>query len=105
MTFVSDVDTRSTDMPCSLNTANTSARKPTWCHMPGLSSEMSVMPLRLHTAFTCAVAPDSPVISEPSRSGVCVAYTYKGIWYWRAGSRQRGCSTLAPLVAMSCASS
>ena len=54
VTLVSEVDTRSTDMPCSLNTANTSARKPTWCHMPGLSSEISVMPLRLQTAFTCA---------------------------------------------------
>ena len=54
VTLVSEVDTRSTDMPCSLNTANASARKPTWCHMPGLSSEISVMPLRLQTAFTCA---------------------------------------------------
>ena len=74
VTLVSDVDTRSTDMPCSLNVANTSARKPTWCHMPGLSSEISVMPLRFATAFTCAEpSPTSPVISVPSRSGVCVA--------------------------------
>src|SRR5262245_34930415 len=58
VTLVSDVDTRSTDMPCSLNTANTSAMNQTWCHMPGLSSEISVMPLRLQTAFTCAPGAD-----------------------------------------------
>src|SRR5689334_7701081 len=54
VTLVSEVDTRSTDMPCSLNIWNTSARKPTWCHMPGLSSEISVMPFLVQTALTCA---------------------------------------------------
>ena len=56
VTLVSEVDTRSTDMPCSLKIWKASARKPTWCHMPGLSSDTSVMPFLVHTAFTCAAA-------------------------------------------------
>ena len=37
VTLVSEVETRSTDSPWSLNTAKASARKPTWCHMPSVS--------------------------------------------------------------------
>src|SRR5262250_2742315 len=54
VTLVSEVDTRSTDMPCCLNTWKASARNPTWCHMPGLSRETRVRPFLVHTAFTCA---------------------------------------------------
>src|SRR5204862_6836643 len=66
VTLVSEVDTRSTDMPCCLNTWKASARNPTWCHMPGLSSEMSVMPFLLHTAFTCAPPSLSALSTVPS---------------------------------------
>src|SRR3954462_12110526 len=58
VTLVSEVETRSTDMPCCLKTWKASARKPTWCHMPGLSSETSVMPFFVQTALTWA--PPSP---------------------------------------------
>ena len=106
VTVVSDVETRSTDSPCSLNTANASARNPTWCHIPSVSIEMSVMPFLLHTALTRA--PPSPpvaVMTVPASSGRCVACTDSGIEYCFAGRMQRGCSTLAPLLAISCASS
>ena len=73
VTLVSEVDTRSTDMPCCLNTWKASARNPTWCHMPGLSSEMSVMPFLLHTAFTCAPPSLAALSTVPSRSGAWVA--------------------------------
>ena len=70
VTLVSEVETRSTDMPCSLKTWKASARKPTWCHMPGLSREIRVMPFLVHTALTCA-APSNPsaVRTVPSISG------------------------------------
>ena len=106
VTLVSEVDTRSTDSPCSLITANASARKPTWCHIPSVSIEISVMPFLLQTALTRA--PPSPpvaVMTVPSMSGVGVACTDTGIEYCLAGRMQRGCSTLAPLLAISCASS
>ncbi len=65
VTFVSEVDTRSTDMPWSLKTAKASARKPTWCHMPGLSIETSVMPFLRQTAFTCAApSPGAALITR-----------------------------------------
>ncbi len=76
VTLVSDVETRSIDMPCSLKIWNASARKPTSCHMPGLSSDTSVMPFLTHTALT--LADESAVVAAmcvPSRSGTCVAYT------------------------------
>ena len=41
----------------------------------------------------------------PGSSGRCVAYTAMGICCDFAGRMQRGCSTLAPLLATSCASS
>src|SRR5246127_4199416 len=99
VTLVSEVDTRSTDRPWSLNTWKASARNPTWCHIPGLSMEMSVMPFFEQTAFTCAppmlLSAESTV---PGRSGAWVAYTCSGMPYCRAGRMQRGGSTLAPLV-------
>src|SRR5215831_2669402 len=74
VTLVSEVDTRSTDMPCCLKTWKASARKPTWCHMPGLSNETRVRPFLVQTAFTCAV-PSLPSAEStvPSRSGTWVA--------------------------------
>src|SRR3974390_2447298 len=106
VTLVSDVETRSTDIPCCLNTWNASAKKPTWCHIPGLSIETNVMPFLIAIALTCAAL--SPTLADttvPSSCGACVAYTCNGILYWRTGSTQRGCKTFAPLLAISCASS
>ncbi len=106
VTLVSEVDTRSTDSPCSLNTAKASARKPTWCHMPSVSIATSVMPFLMQTALTRA--PPSPpvaVITVPCTSGIWVACTEIGMAYCLAGRMQRGCSTFAPLLAISCASS
>ncbi len=74
VTLVSEVDTRSTDRPWSLNTWNASARKPTWCHMPGLSIDTSVMPLRIAMALTCApLSAGWALITVPASSGLCVA--------------------------------
>ena len=74
VTLVSEVDTRSTDMPWLLNTWKASARKPTWCHIPGLSIDTSVMPFLVHTALTWAPpsAPSAPS-TVPSSSGAWVA--------------------------------
>ncbi|MBV6417674.1 MAG: hypothetical protein CMLOHMNK_02404 [Steroidobacteraceae bacterium] len=69
VTFVSDVETRSIERPWSLKTWNASARNPTWCHMPGLSSDTSVMPFLTHTALTCASLPPCALTTVPTRSG------------------------------------
>src|ERR1700716_3617243 len=82
VTLVSDVDTRSIDNPCCLKTWKASARKPTWCHIPGLSIETKVIPFLMAIALTCAAL--SATLADttvPSRPGACVAYTCKGIWY------------------------
>src|SRR5690606_2134630 len=72
--LVSEVDTRSTDRTCALKIWKTSARKPTSCHMPGLSIETSVMPRFTHTAFTLAeVSAGEPEMRVPAQSGTCVA--------------------------------
>ena len=106
VTFVSEVEIRSTESPWDLNTAKASARKPTWCHMPGLSIETSVMPRRIAIAFTWApLSAGWALMIVPASSGLCVAKMYSGMRACRAGRMQRGCSTLAPWVAISCASS
>ncbi len=106
VTLVSEVDTRSTDRPWRLKTWKASARKPTWCHMPGLSMDTSVMPLRNAIALTCAPpSAGCELMTVPGAAGLWVAYTCSGMPRWRTGRMQRGCSTLAPLVAISCASS
>ena len=74
VTFVSEVEIKSTDMPWSLKIWNASARKPTWCHIPGLSIETSVMPFLMAMAFTWAALPaTSALITVPSKPGACVA--------------------------------
>ena len=74
VTLVSEVETRSTDTPCSLKTEKASPRKPTWCHMPSVSIESSVMPFLLQTALTRAPPfPPVAVMTVPSRSGWWVA--------------------------------
>ena len=75
--------------------------------MPSVSIESSVMPFLMQTALTRA--PPSPpvaVITVPCElAAVCVACTVSGIAYCFTGRMQRGCSTFAPLLAISCASS
>ncbi len=70
VTLVSEVETRSTDRPWSLNTRKASARKPTWCHMPGLSIETSVMPRLSATALTWApLSAGCALMTVPGWSG------------------------------------
>ena len=106
VTFVSAEPIRSTESPCRLNAANTSARKPTCCHMPTDSIDTSVMPVRALIALTLGAPPaaNGP-ISVPSSAGRFVSFTQSGTRASRNGERQRGCSTFAPVVAISCASS
>ncbi len=52
VTFVSEVDTRSTDTPWFLKHANTSARNPTSCHMSTPPMDTRVSPLREAIPFT-----------------------------------------------------
>ena len=74
VTLVSLVETRSTDNPWRLKTANASARKPTWCHMPGLSIATSVTPFLTQTALTCAASPAGvSLMCVPSSCGAWVA--------------------------------
>src|SRR5262249_10456356 len=89
-----------------LNCANTSARKPTCCHMPTDSIETRVMPLRALIALTLgACSRTSGPITVPSSSGRLVSLISIGTRGSRSGDRQRGCSTLAPVEAISWASS
>ncbi len=74
VTLVSEVEMRSTDMPCCLKIWKASARNPTWCHMPGLSIETSVMPFLIAIALTCAALPATfAEMTVPSSPGACVA--------------------------------
>ncbi len=74
MTLVSEVETESIDRPCRAKTVKASARKPTSCHMPTVSIEISVMPLREEIALTCG-PPAAPTaeITVPGASGRSVA--------------------------------
>ena len=75
VTLVSEVETRSTLSPCCLKTWKASARKPTWCHIPGLSMETSVMPFLRAMAFTRAASAPAgeALMTVPGISGVWVA--------------------------------
>ena len=60
------------------------------------------MPFLIAMALTWAAL--SATLAEttvPSSSGAWVAYTCSGILYCLTGRTQRGCSTLAPLLAIS----
>ena len=75
--------------------------------MPGLSSEISVMPLRLQTALTLRavrrrLARDQRAFEVRRLRGV---HIQRYLVLRAPAAMQRGCSTLAPLVAISCASS
>ena len=74
--------------------------------MPAVSIETSVMLLRTDMALTLGtlLAATGP-ISVPASSGRFVSLIQSGTPACRTGDRQRGCSTFAPVVATSCASS
>ncbi|MNS98272.1 hypothetical protein D3C72_1326360 [compost metagenome] len=104
VTLVSAEPIRSTDSPCFLNRPNTSARKPTCCHMPMPSIDTSTMPLRRLIALTPGTGAALPSMLVPGSSGRSVSRIAIGTPASRHGLIERGCSTLAPVVAISCAS-
>ena len=101
VTLVSDEPIRSTDKPCFLKRANTSARKPTCCHMPMPSIDTSTMPLRRLIALTPGTGSALPSMLVPGMCGRSVSRIAIGTPASRHGLIERGCSTLAPVVAIS----
>jgi len=70
--------------------------------------EISVMPLREEIALTCESPPPAEPAAEitvPGASGRSVQRTWRGMPWRRSGGIERGWSTLAPMLAISCASS
>ena len=104
VTLVSDEPSRSTDSPCSRKMSNTSARKPTCCHMPTVSIDTRTMPPRRLIALTPGTPPATSSITVPGRSGRVVSRIASGTPASRQGPSARGCSTRAPVVVISCAS-
>ncbi len=105
VTLASDEPIRSMDRPCALNRSNTSDRKPTCCHMPMVSIDTSTMPRRELIALTPGMVVADESMTVPGMSGRSVSRIQSGTRASRQGWMQRGCSTLAPVVAISCASS
>ena len=104
VTLVSAEPIRSTDRPWRRKRSKMSARKPTDCHMPTVSIDTSTMPLRRLIALTPGTGAASPSMRVPGNSGRVVSRIAIGTPLTRHGPSERGCSTLAPVVAISCAS-
>ncbi len=104
VTLVSAEPIMSTDSPWRLKRSKMSARKPTCCHMPMLSIDTSTMPLRRLIAFTPGTGSAASSMRVPGRCGRSVSRISIGTPLLRHGRSERGCSTLAPVVAISCAS-
>ena len=104
VTLASDEPIRSTDSPCALKRSNTSERKPTCCHMPMVSIDTSTMPRRELIALTPGTVVADASMTVPGMSGRVVSRIHSGTRASRQGWMQRGCSTLAPVVAISWAS-
>ena len=104
VTLVSDEPIRSTDRPWRLKRSKMSARKPTCCHMPMLSIDTSTMPLRRLIALTPGTVTAQASMRVPGSSGRPVSRITSGTLASRHGAIARGCSTLAPVVAISWAS-
>ncbi len=80
VTLVSEVEMASTEIPWRAKQAKTSARKPTACHIPTVSREISVMPLRVEIALTSGSVPGPDAeITVPGASGRRVQRTCSGI--------------------------
>ncbi len=90
VTLVSAEPIRSTDRPCFLNRLNTSARKPTCCHMPMPSIDTSTMPLRRLIAFTPGTGAALPSMLVPGSSGRSVSRMAIGTPASRHGLIERG---------------
>jgi hypothetical protein len=105
VTLLSDVEIKSTEIPCSRKTLKASARKPTWCHISIDSMETSVMPERLEIAFSCGWSSLGAFeMTLPSHSGRAVHFRYSGMPVARTGEMLRGCRMPPPAEAISCAS-
>ena len=104
VTLVSDEPIRSTDRPWRRKRSKMSARKPTCCHMPMLSMDTSTMPSRRLIAFTPGTVAALASMRVPGASGRMVSRMRIGTPASRQGPMERGCSTFAPVVAISCAS-
>ena len=106
VTLDSEVETESTDRAWRAKTSKARARNPISCHIPSVSMEIRVMPLRDEIALTCgpATGPESE-ITVPGTSGRSVERTCSGMRCRCNGGIDRGWSTLAPMLAISCASS
>ena len=72
--------------------------------MPMPSIDTSTMPLRRLMAFTPGTVRALPSMVVPGRSGRSVSRIAMGTPASRQGLMERGCSTFAPVVAISCAS-
>src|SRR5690606_36405644 len=91
VTLLSDVEMRSTDMPCSRKQSKASARNPTSCHISIDSMESKVMPLRCDTAFRRGMSSsDALETTLPCHSGCIVHFRYSGIPDLRSGEILRG---------------
>ena len=104
VTLVSEEPIRSTDSPCLRYRSNTSDMKPTCCHMPIVSMDTSTTPSRRLIALTPGTLPAPPSMRVPGSSGLRVSRMAMGTPARRHGRIERGCSTLAPVVAISWAS-
>ena len=72
--------------------------------MPMPSIDTSTMPLRRLIALTPGTAATLPSIRVPGSCGRLVSRMRIGTPLSRQGLIERGCRTLAPVVAISCAS-
>ena len=104
VTLVSDEPIKSTDRPWRLKRSKMSARKPTCCHMPMLSIDTRTIPSRRLIALTPGTVAALASMRVPGRSGRSVSRMLIGTFASRHGAIERGCSTLAPVVAISWAS-
>jgi hypothetical protein len=104
VTLVSEEPIMSTDSPWRRKRSKMSARKPTCCHMPMVSIDTSTMPSRRLIALTPGTVATPPSMRVPGRSGRPVSRIAIGTPASRHGPIERGCSTLAPVVAISWAS-
>ena len=106
VTLNSEEERRSTEKPWFLKVVKTSAKNPTCCHIFKVSIEMRVMLcLTKIDLMGGALSSLSLVIQVPEWSGMPVYLTNMGMPANRTGGKQLGCSTLAPIEAISWASS
>ncbi|MNE34998.1 hypothetical protein D3C80_1287400 [compost metagenome] len=104
-TLTSEVVIRSPEILCRARMLNTSARKPRACNMFRLCSVSRVCLRRKASARNSGGFSVVLHTSVPPAAGSLLEPTKTGMLLRTAGSRVAGCSTLAPKVAISAASS